>query len=193
MTDDRDLVARARQGDRAAFGELVDRHGAAAFRAARAALRSRQDAEDVVQDAFVLAYRKLDSFRGDASFKTWLLAIVWRQAINQRRGAGAIWQRLTASSGGEDFDDAVVNAPSAGPTPEEAASHRALRRAIADAIRGLSPKLRDALLLTQTGDCTYEEAAVLLSTPVGTVKWRVSEARKMIRMQLHAHGYDDVG
>jgi RNA polymerase sigma-70 factor (ECF subfamily) len=189
VTDDRDLVARARQGDHAAFGALIDRHGGAALRTARAAIRSPQDAEDAVQDAFVLAYQKLGGFRGEASFKTWLLSIVWRQALNQRRGQ--MWRRIVRARTDEE-DHAVMNTAAAGPTPEEAAAHAALRRAIAAAIRGLSPKLRDALLLAQTGDHTYEEMSVLLGAPVGTVKWRVSEARKLVRQELQVRGHDDV-
>ena len=189
MTDDRDLVARARQGDHAAFGALVDRHGGAALRTARAAVRSPQDAEDAVQDAFVLAYQKLGGFRGEASFKTWLLSIVWRQALNQRRGQ--IWKRIIRGRTDED-DEAILSAAAPGPTPEEATAHAALRRAIAAAIRRLSPKLRDALLLAQTGDHTYGEMSALLGAPVGTVKWRVSEARKIIRQELQARGHDDV-
>ena len=85
---DVDLVTRARQGDAAAFGELVDRHRTAVYRAALAALGSHADAEDAAQDAFLLAYRRIESFRGEASFKTWLLAIAWHQAINRRRAHG---------------------------------------------------------------------------------------------------------
>ena len=82
---DAELVARARQGDTAAFGELVDRHRAAVYRAAHAALGSANEAEDVAQEAFLAAYRKMDSYRGEASFKTWLLKIAWRQALTRRR------------------------------------------------------------------------------------------------------------
>jgi hypothetical protein len=67
---DADLVARARRGDSAAFGELVDRHRTAVYRATRAVLGSHDEAEDAAQDAFVVAYERLASFRGDASFKT---------------------------------------------------------------------------------------------------------------------------
>src|SRR3954463_7898610 len=70
---DADLVARAVRGDAAAFGELVDRHRSAVERAARAALGSHADAEDAAQEAFLVAYQRLASFRGEASFKTWLL------------------------------------------------------------------------------------------------------------------------
>ena len=65
-----DLVERARQGDAQAFGKLVDRHRQAVYRAALAALRSPEEAEEVAQEAFVAAYRTLGGFRGDASFKT---------------------------------------------------------------------------------------------------------------------------
>src|SRR6185503_7901171 len=82
---DAELVARARRGDAEAFGELVDRHRAAVYRAAQAALGSANEAEDVAQEAFLAAYRKMDSYRGDASFKTWLLKIAWRQALTRRR------------------------------------------------------------------------------------------------------------
>jgi RNA polymerase sigma-70 factor (ECF subfamily) len=79
-----------------------------------------------------------------------------------------------------------------GPSPEEAAAHKQLGRDVLVAIRALSPKLRDALLLAQAGTYTYEEIAAMLRVPTGTVKWRVSEARKVIRKQLDERGYRDV-
>ena len=88
---DADLVDRARQGDSAAFGELVDRHRMAVYRAALAALGSHADADDVAQETFVSAYRRLNGFRGDASFKTWLLTIAWNQSINRRRSLARVW------------------------------------------------------------------------------------------------------
>jgi len=97
---DAELVERARQGDCAAFGDLVDRHRAAVYRAALAALGSAADAEDAAQEAFLTAYRRLDGFRGDASFKTWVLTIAWHQAINQRRRL-ARWWRLFGQSRGK--------------------------------------------------------------------------------------------
>jgi Sigma-70 region 2 len=71
-----ELVVRAREGDTEAFGELVTRHQTAVFRAALAALGSAADAEDFTQEAFISAYRRLSGFRGNASFKTWLLTMV---------------------------------------------------------------------------------------------------------------------
>ena len=189
---DVDLVMRARQGDPAAFGELVDRHRAAVFRAARAALGSHADAEDAAQDAFLLAYRRLESFRGEASFKTWLLTIVWHQAINRRRSLGRMWNRMIAPKDEEEADDMMTGVTAESPTPEEATLHGELRRAVRRAIRALTPKLRDTLLLAQAGEYTYEDMSAMLGTPVGTIKWRVSEARRLVRVKLRAEGHGDV-
>jgi RNA polymerase sigma-70 factor (ECF subfamily) len=185
---DAELLTRARQGDPAAFGELVDRHRVAVYRAARAALGSHADAEDAAQDAFLLAYRRLDSFRGEASFKTWLLTIAWRQAINRRRSLTRMWRRLVAPAPGEPDDVlAAVAAPAS--TPEAAAADAELRRAVRDAIRQLSPALRDTFLLAQSDAYSYEEIGAMQRVPVGTVKWRVSEARRKIREALRRAGH----
>jgi RNA polymerase sigma-70 factor, ECF subfamily len=188
--DDGDLVQRARQGDAAAFGELIDRHRPAVYRAALAALGSHADAEDAAQDAFLAAYRRLDGFRGDASFKTWLLTIAWRQALNRRRSLTRIWRQMIAASQDEHGESPLDTIASPTPSPEDAAVDDQLRRAIRRAIHALSPKLRDALLLAQSGEHTYEEIGVMLRAPVGTIKWRVSEARRVVRKHLRERGYD---
>ena len=189
---DADLVARARQGDSAAFGELVDRHRTAVYRAARAALRSHADAEDAAQDAFLAAYRRLASFRGEASFKTWLLTIAWHQAINRRRTVTRILRRMIAQKPEDEGESMMAEVAAVGPTPEESAVQHESHRAIRAAITALQPKLRDALLLAQSGDYTYEEIGAMVGAPVGTIKWRVSEARRVVRRRLHARGHDDV-
>lgn len=194
---DADLVARARQGDSAAFGELVDRHRTAAYRAALAALGSHADAEDAAQEAFLVAYRRLGTFRGEASFKTWLLTIAWHQAINRRRTLRRWWQRLVAAP--PEVDDrergdpagALASLAADGPTPEASAAHAQLQRAARSAIRALTPKLRDALLLAQSGTYSYEEIATMTRSPVGTIKWRVSEARRLVRRALEERGFGD--
>jgi RNA polymerase sigma-70 factor (ECF subfamily) len=189
---DLDLVTRARQGDPAAFGELVDRHRAAVYRAALAALGSPADAEDAAQDAYLLAYRRLGSFRGDASFKTWLLTITWHQAINRRRSLTRVWRRMVTPKTEDEADAVMANVAAAGPSPEQAAGQEQLLRGIREAIRALSPKLRDALLLAQAGEYTYEEIGAMLHAPLGTIKWRVSEARRVVRKRLRDRGYGDV-
>ena len=86
----------------------------------------------------------------------------------------------------------MTDVAAAGPTPEESALRQESHRAIRAAITGLQPKLRDTLLLAQSGDYTYEEIGAMVGAPVGTIKWRVSEARRVVRRRLHARGHDDV-
>jgi len=190
---DADLVARARQGDAAAFGELVDRHRTAVFRAALAALGSRADAEDAAQDAFLLAFRRLDQFRGDASFKTWLLAIAWRRAITRRRSVVRMLKRMvqpmTEHGDGEEL---AASLPEDAPTPEQIASGRELLAIVVREIRALPAPLRDTLVLAQSGAYTYEEIGAMLRCPVGTIKWRVSEARRAVKRRLAARGEIEV-
>ena len=185
---DAELVARARQGDQAAFGELVARHQAAVHRAALSAGASPGDADDVAQDAFLLAYRRLGSYRGEASFKTWLLTITWNQAINQRRSLSRWWRRTASVSSQDDGELETLQVADTARTPEEAAAHGEMAREIARAIRQLPHKFRDALLLAQSGEYSYEEIGAMLDAPVGTIKSRVSQARQAIRKALDARG-----
>lgn len=190
---DADLVARARRGDAAAFGELVDRHRVAVYRAALAALGSHAEAEDAAQDAFLLAFRRLDGFRGEASFKTWMLAIAWRQAINRRRSMARFWRHAVGRLGHANTDvedDALESVAGDAPTPEAQTVYRDLHRAIRQEIRRLKPPLRDALVLAQSGAYTYDEIATMVNAPVGTIKWRVSEARRVVRLRLRERGYE---
>jgi RNA polymerase sigma-70 factor (ECF subfamily) len=187
---DAELVARARLGDRAAFGELIERHWAAVYRAARAALGSDAEADDVAQEACLTAYRRLTGFRGDASFKTWLLTITWHQAMNRRRLVSRWWRVLAPNGSGTAQDGERASGER---SAEQAIADRQLHAAIHAEILALSPSLRDALLLALTGEHSYEEIGAMLQAPVGTVKWRVSEARRVIKRRLRARGHGDVG
>jgi len=176
---DAELVEQARLGDTAAFGELVQRHQAVVVRTARVACGSREEAEDVAQEAFVSAWRKLDGFRGESQFKTWLLTITWRQALDRRE---SLWRRLrrTISTDDERYREPVVPARSA----EDTLVDEALVKKVRTLLRGLPAKLREPLLLAAGGDCTYEEMAVMLGVPSGTLKWRVMEARRRLKAAL---------
>ena len=172
---------RARTGDEAAFGHLVDAYQRAAIRTAMTALGRQEDAEDVAQEAFLLAWRKLGGFRGDSSFRTWLLTIVWRKALDRRRSRLA-WWRLAVTHD----EDAPFDAVAASATPEHLAVARdAVIRARRE-IAKLSPTLRDTLLLAASGEHTYEQIAEMLGTPLGTIKWRVAEARRRIGERLNS-------
>jgi RNA polymerase sigma-70 factor (ECF subfamily) len=181
VTED-ELVRRASDGDVDAFDQLVQRHQAAVFRAALAALGMAEDAEEVAQDAFVRAWQSLRRFRGESSFRTWILTIVWRRALSRRRTVGAWWRRRVALGTGDD--------PPAAARTDDQVSIGELRQEIKRAIAALSPKLKDALLLAQSGEYDYEEIAAMLGTTRGTVKWRVAEARRRVRLHLGKVGYD---
>jgi RNA polymerase sigma-70 factor (ECF subfamily) len=181
---DPELVERARRGDHAAFGTLVDRHRTSVFRAALAALGTREDAEEVAQEAFVAAYRHLGDFREDASFKTWLLSIAWRKALTRRRTVKTFLRRFV-----QPPEDTEWQVPDAGRTPEQAVLGQELRGHVRHEISRLAPKLRDALLVAAAGEQSYGDIAAMLGIPVGTLKWRVNEARRQLRIRLAGMGY----
>jgi RNA polymerase sigma-70 factor (ECF subfamily) len=176
---DEELIERARDGDRSAFGELVERHQQAVFRTALVALRSPDDAQDVSQDTFVLAFQKLDRFRGDSSFKTWLLTIAWNQALDRRRSVGAWIKRFVSR------DEGDAREPASGqPSHEQALIGAEERWQVRRLLRTLPAKYREPLLLSATGDHTFEQIAALLKVPVGTAKWRAMEGRRLLKKKL---------
>lgn len=180
---DAELVERARAGDQAAFGDLVDRYQHVVVRAARAVLGRHDEAEDVAQDAFLLAYRHIERFRGEASVKTWLLAIAWRQALSRRRSIAARVRRFLASS-----DDEPLDPPATARLQDQALADLELQRSVARVVRTLPAKYREALMLAATGDHTFDEMSHALGVPAGTLKWRVSEARRRLREKLERKG-----
>ena len=189
---DLELVRLAQAGDAEAFGELVERNRRAVFRAALAAVGSPAEADDVAQEAFVTAYRKLDSFRGESQFRTWLLSITWRKAID-RRNRLSRWLKLTVApprnEAGEEMFDSMDRVASPLKSQEEVLAEEELHANVKRLIRTLPRKLRDALLLAGTGEHTYDQIASMLDIPVGTVKWRVAEARRVLKRKLSAMGY----
>lgn len=186
VADDREapeiraLLESARAGDEAAFGQLIRAYERTVIRTVLAALGRREDAEDAAQDAFIQAWRHLGSFRGEATFRTWLLTIAWRKALDRRRSRSRWWQRSAAVAEGDPFDDVAGVLPN----PERAAIARDTCDRIKGHIARLSPTLRDTLLLAASGDHTYEEIGAMLGTPVGTIKWRVAEARRLVASRI---------
>jgi RNA polymerase sigma-70 factor (ECF subfamily) len=177
------LVDAARAGDREAFGELVVLHERLVFRTSLAALGHPEDAEDAAQEAFVMAWRKLPGFRGDSTFRTWLLTIVWRKALDRRR-VRTLWLSRTRQRTSDDTADPLDEIAANLASPEQDAVSRDLARRIRAEILRLSPKIKDAFLLATSGDYSYDEIGALLRIPVGTVKWRVSEARRILQQKV---------
>lgn len=208
---DHELVERARHGEAAAFEALVTRHHQAARRAAIAALGSADDADDVAQEAWIAVHARLTDFQGASSFRTWLLAIVWNKALDRRRQVGrwlrrmvsldAPWRSgeggagttlpaaMTIGAGLGSGSGRAVGLSEERPSPERRVLNDELSGQIARLVQALSAKLRDPLLLIGSGDYSYEEVAAMLGIPVGTVKWRVSEARRQLRAKLERLGY----
>ncbi len=183
---DSELVDAARQGDRGAFDALVVRHQGAVFRAAYAVLGSRVEAEEAAQQALIAAYTRLDRFRGGSSFKTWLLKIAWNAAIDRRRSLVARVRRFVSGGTEEPWDPPGSDAGTIEDALIDAEREARVRRLVA----ALPAKMRDALLLTSSGDHSYAEAAEILGVPIGTLKSRVSDARALLRRRLEGAGHD---
>jgi RNA polymerase sigma-70 factor (ECF subfamily) len=182
---DAELVDRARGGDRTAFDAIVERYQHAVFRATLAVTSDRSEAEDAAQETFLRAYRRIGDFRGEASLKTWLLAIAWRQAISQRRSLVARMRRLVF----QDEPRTPFDPPSRSRSQEDGLVSAEQRSAVAELVKSLPDKYRVALVLAATGDYTFDEMAAALGVPAGTLKWRVAEARRLLKTKLKAAGH----
>jgi len=173
--DDAELVHDARQGNRAAFGQLVLKYQDRLFNAVAYVAGNRQEAEDVVQEAFVQAYVKLSSFGGDSQFFTWLYRIAFNAAVSRRRKKREIASVDTAREvkGDEPLDIS------------EGAGERMLREERAAAIRAglasLSEEHRAILVLREMEGHDYDAISQILDLPVGTVRSRLHRARLQMR------------
>ena len=181
------LVALARTGDRAAFGRLIEDHLTAARRVALAAVGQAMDADEAVQEASLAAWTRLHALQDPAAFRGWFMRIVWRKAIDRRRSVRSWFERFGGSASG----DRPIEFPADDPAPDALLMSRELALAIAQVVKALPRKLRDPFLLAASGDHRYEDIAAMLAIPIGTVKWRISEARRLIRMKLDRLGHGD--
>ena len=178
--DDGDLVDQVRAGDDAAFGELVERHRGAVYRAAFAALGNDGDAEDIAQEALILAYKRIDQFRGYASVRTWMVSIAWRLALSRRR---RLWWRGSLMVAPEKELHGLRDVT---PSPEARVQSAQFIKTVEQEIRRLPPKLRDALLLAAAGDLTQDEIAAALKIPGATFRGRVRDARLRLKARLES-------
>ena len=184
--DDAALVARIVGGDVAAFERLMRLHNTALFRAARAIVRDDADAEDVLQEAYLAAYRHLREFRGDARLSTWLTRIVINQALGRLRArrrdnvVALLDDRPPGAS--EPTEQAMDEDPQA--SPEAGAMRAELRRLLERKIDALPLAFRTAFILREVEEMTIDEAAECLAIPAATVRTRVFRARAMLRESL---------
>jgi RNA polymerase sigma-70 factor (ECF subfamily) len=166
--DESAVVDHARAGDGAAFAELVARYAPMVLSLALASTGNRLDAEDVVQDTFLVAWVALPRFRGDAAFSTWLYDLARSRCADRARRA-AVRPRLARYAGGQ-----VEEASS--PDPERRKTALAILRAAAR----LPPAQRQAVLLRDIRGFSYEEVASIQDVSVGTVRSRIAAARQRI-------------
>lgn len=183
------LAVRARAGDRDAFSALVDLHHRAARRVAAAALGNLADADEAVQDACLTAWRRIDRLDDPAAFRSWLLRITWRKALDRRRSLTNWLRRVGRDSGDQGQGMEAIPSETAAPDAELLTQER--DRVLAQLIRSLPPRLRDPFLLAATGEHRYEDIATLLGVPLGTVKWRMVEARRVLREKLVRLGFGE--
>ena len=175
---DAQLIGRTLAGEPAAFGELVLRYQDRLYNSLVRLLGSAEDARDAVQDAFVQAFVKLDTFRGSSAFYTWLYRIAFNTAMSHARR-----QRPTRSLD-EERTDRGREPVDGQPTPDAQldTSERAVQ--VQRALAELSAEHREVIVLREMDGCKYEEIAEILELPVGTVRSRLFRARLELRDRL---------
>lgn len=183
---DANLVERAAKGDGIAFSELVTRHYRRAVRVAFGLMKNRQDAEDVVQEAFARVHKRLGSFAGDSSFYTWLYRIVVNQSIDTlRRKRREKKVDLDSEDARAAERDGVQMWPRfESSDPGEAAARHELGAKLQHAFDGLPSIHQAVILLRELEGLTYEEIAVTLGIRKGTVMSRLFHARKAMQRSL---------
>jgi len=184
------LAVRAQAGDRDAFSALVDLHHRAARRVAAAALGDRTEADEAVQEACLTAWQRIERLDDPTAFRAWLLRITWRKALDRRRSVTS-WLRRLRQPNDLDGESVIDLLPAPSASPAEALLAQERDRVVAQLIRSLPPRLRDPFLLAASGEHRYEDIAVLLGLPLGTVKWRMAEARRVLREKLARLGFGD--
>lgn len=175
---DTELIAECLQGRTEAFGQLVTRYQDRLFGTLVTMLGSAEDARDVAQDAFVQAYQKLDSFRGQSAFYSWLFRIALNSSVDhhrrQRRPTVSI-DAAREQTGTEPTDLHPETSPSFGIERTER------QNLVQTALGKLSPEYREVLVLKEMEDLKYEEIAVLVKIPVGTVRSRIHRGRAELK------------
>ena len=187
------LLTAFRNGDSAAFDALIGMYSAKLYKVAYALLGSRQDAEEVVQDTFLRAYRALPAFRGDSSLETWLHRITVNLARNKfqwnhRRGDGLNVSLTASDDDGESGSEPEQDVPDRRMEPDLVLEQEEIGANIMKALDSLPDNLRETMLLRHVDDMPYEQIAQKLDCKVGTVKSRLSRGREMLRVQLAAIG-----
>jgi RNA polymerase sigma-70 factor (ECF subfamily) len=182
--DEAALVARAKAGDTAAFSELVNRYERKIFRLAKNITRHDEDAEDVLQEAFLKAYEHLDRFEGSSKFYTWLVRIAVNEALMKLRKRKS--DKTVPLDEPVDLGDEVMQREIAvwDGNPEQQYSGEEMRKILDDALDSLKPDFRTVFILRDIEELSTEETAEALGISVAAVKSRLLRARLALREKL---------
>jgi len=177
-TDER-LVFRAKQGDLEAFAELVRSCQEKVFRTILSFTRNVQDADDLMQETFLQAYRNLGKFKERSSFFTWVYRIAVNKTLNFLKKKGREKGRETLNEDAPAPDEGLAAA-----SPETASLREELRRKMKEAIDGLPLLYRAAFILVVDQGLSHDQAARVLKCATNTVAWRMHRARKLLQKEL---------
>lgn len=178
MNDDSKLIDKALKGDREAFGALVYRYQDRLYASMIQVTGSNEEAEDVVQDAFVRAFVKLHTFQQNSQFFTWLYRIAFNSALSRkRRKRPVVSIEQARETGGMEPVDSVD-------APDEEMLRSERISSVRVALQKLSEDHRVILVLREMQNCAYEDIAQILDISIGTVRSRISRARTALRTVL---------
>lgn len=185
--EDLALVQAAREGDINAFEQLVKRYDRNVFRIANHITQNREDAEDVVQDAFLKAYQKLDQFQGNSKFYTWLVRIAVNEALMRLRKRKA--SKTVSIDEDVETDEGFVprEVTDWSPNPEQLYKQAELGDILEKAIQGLPSGFRTVFVLRDVEGLSTEETADALGLSIPAVKSRLLRARLQLRERLSRH------
>jgi RNA polymerase sigma-70 factor (ECF subfamily) len=183
VTDEERWIEAARKGDEAAFGHLVEAYQNPIYNLTYRMLGNAPEAEDAAQEAFVRAYRYLESYDPQRPFSTWLFSIASHYCIDQLRRRRINWLPLK-----EEIAEPVrLTSPS--PNPEAVVTERDREAWIQELMDDLSPVDRAAITLHYWYDCPYTEIAEALDLTVSAVKSRLYRARRALAEQMEGEAY----
>jgi len=171
------LIAACKRGDKTAITQLFEQHYPSSLRTADRILRSRDEALDAVQSAYLAAFRHLDTFRGDSTFKTWITRIVTNQCLMRLRQSGGVHTPLAAL-------ELVAPAASPAPTPERSMLSREIAAAISEGAAKLPPLLSQVFNLYTFSDLSVREVAAATGLTVPATKTRLFRAQLRMRQHL---------
>jgi RNA polymerase sigma-70 factor (ECF subfamily) len=182
--DESALVAQAKAGDQSAFSELVNRYERKIYRLAKNITRNDEDAEDVLQDAFLKAYTHLDNFKGDSKFYTWIVRIAVNEALMRLRKRKT--DRSVPLDEPVDLGEETVAREIAvwEDNPEQQYSQEEWRKILDEAVDSLKPDFRTVFVLRDIEELSTEETAETLGISVPAVKSRLLRARLALRERL---------